>query len=130
MPKLKIETLPATLPNAAGDMAGSLLGMRAFYALNIVGAGSSALELLLPRAKAAVERSWGAPVTPVLAASMVSPGQEHSFLLGSAHAREFLCAPCNGAASTFPLLCPQIGSMWAAAAAVSVAGLMAPVTWR
>ncbi len=48
----------------------SLLVMRAFYCLNIAGAGRSGLQLLLGDQKAAQD-SWGVPVTPHTAAVAV-----------------------------------------------------------
>ncbi|KAL4457782.1 hypothetical protein ABPG75_012647 [Micractinium tetrahymenae] len=45
----------------------SLLVMRAFYTLNVVGAGRAGLQLLLDDRKA-VQDSWGGPVAPRLAA--------------------------------------------------------------
>ena len=83
-------SFPPTRSHAKKRTGCNLSGLAA---LNIAGAGSSGLQLLLPGRRQAMEESWGAPVSPPLAASM-------------------------------------IGAMWTAAAAVSVAGLFAPVTWR
>lgn len=54
-------------------MAGVVWGMRAFYALNIVGAGNSGVRLLLEddSSKKAVQEFWGSPVQPPLAKNML-----------------------------------------------------------
>lgn len=50
--------------------AASLFVMRAFYGLNVLGAGRSGLQLLLDD-REALQESWGGQVTPRLAAVAV-----------------------------------------------------------
>jgi hypothetical protein len=70
----------------------ALFVMRAHFAMNVLGAGNSGVQLLRGDSRGVIG-FWGAPVTPPLAAATV-------------------------------------GSMWAATALVSLAGLAAPVTFR